>query len=56
MNKKVKPYKARYSDDEILTFPVKVVKTRRAYGREELLIKPVKGSGEKWVTENKVKK
>ena len=28
---------------------VKIIATRRAYGREECLVKPVKGAGRAWV-------
>lgn len=33
-----------------LRFPVKVLDTRQMYGRTDLLITPVSGSGEQWVS------
>lgn len=33
-----------------LRFPVKVLDTRQMYGRTDLLISPVSGSGEQWVS------
>lgn len=33
-----------------LSFPVKVLDTRQTYGRTDLLITPVSGHGEQWVS------
>ena len=38
-----------------LTFRVRILETRRIYGRDEVKITPVAGSGEKWVRAEKIK-
>jgi hypothetical protein len=38
-----------------LTFSVNIIGERTVFGRVELLITPVSGSGEKWVWEKNVK-
>jgi hypothetical protein len=38
-----------------LTFQVHIIRERTVFGRVELLITPVSGSGERWVWEKNVK-
>ena len=40
---------------ERLTIPVVIVDVRSAYGRTHVLIRPLHGSGETWVTAERVK-
>lgn len=37
-----------------LTVPVTIADVRQAYGRTDFLIKPVNGSGERWVNSERV--
>lgn len=39
---------------EGLKVPVNVKQSRSIFGREELLISPIDGEGERWVTKSKV--
>lgn len=49
-----RPVKASYIV-EGLTFQIQIKGERRVYGRDEVLIEPVSGSGTKWVIKSKVK-
>ena len=37
-----------------LRFPVVVLQTRVAYGRDDVLVAPVNGKGQKWVVLNRI--
>jgi hypothetical protein len=44
----------RLASTKDLTFLVRVLKSRRVYGRTDLLVTPVSGQGEAWVSERKL--
>ena len=44
----------RYAKDE-LTIPVRILDTREAYGRTNVLVEPVGGQGRAWVSGDRVK-
>lgn len=37
-----------------ISIPVKVYDARQVYGRVELLVKPVSGTGETWINPNRI--
>lgn len=45
-----------YIESEGLKVEIKVIGNRSVYGRDELEVSPVAGSGAKWVTKEKVLK
>lgn len=46
--------KIMYLEQLPLHIPVKVLKTRTAYGRQDLLVTPILGYGKQWVSANRV--
>ena len=37
-----------------LTFKIRVIAQRKAYGRTDKLVTPIEGAGEKWVNETRI--
>ena len=57
MKKQVEEFvgkKALYKMNLSLTIEVKVLDVRKIYGKEQYLIAPIAGSGERWVEDIKI--
>jgi len=54
MSDDMEPRRGLYPADEPLQFEVVAVERRRAFGRIDVLLLPVKGTGRRWVSSESV--
>ncbi len=54
MSQAIKSEPIMYLEIFPIHIPVKIIKTRMAYGRQDMLITPIGGSGRQWVCSSRV--